>query len=438
MVQGSLFDLLLSQAYLAHSVCLTQDPGLIWLHAGADALTAAAYYSIPFALIAFALRRKDLRFRWVFLLFGAFILACGTTHLLGVVTLWYPVYWLQGVVKALNAIVSVATAVALWPLMPRLLALPSPDDLRQANAALAAEVAERQAAEQHVRSINASLERRVQDRTRGLEAANAALRASKRDSDIANRAKSDFLANMSHELRTPLNAIIGFAQAMRDGLFGPLENPRYQSYIDDIHGSGLHLLALINDILDVSKIEAGKVALDEEEVDPLAIARAVERMTRERAQDNGVRLSVDEAAWPRARVMADSRRLKQVLLNLVFNAIKFTEAGGSVTVAAARLADGGLAITVTDTGIGIAPEDLMTVLSPFGQVDTRLSRRYEGAGLGLPLSKSLMELHGGRLDLDSTPRVGTTATIVLPARRVLAADNDDRWQANAFARPAPG
>jgi PAS domain S-box-containing protein len=245
-----------------------------------------------------------------------------------------------------------------------------------------------------------------------------ALIGAKESAELANRAKTEFLANMSHELRTPLNAVIGFSEIMESELLGPLGSNQYKSYAADIHESAQHLLTLINDILDVAKIEAGAHELREEEVDPYDIVEAVERLVAERAKKAALTLEISlPENLPRLR--ADERKLKQVLLNLMSNAVKFTPENGHVSLTARREPDGGFAFVVSDTGIGIAAEDIPRAFAPFEQVDSRLSRQFEGTGLGLPLSDGFVKLHGGRLDLESEPGRGTRAIVRLPAARVL-------------------
>jgi PAS domain S-box-containing protein len=251
-----------------------------------------------------------------------------------------------------------------------------------------------------------------------LLAHEAALQKAVDAAEAANRIKSEFLANTSHELRTPLNAIIGFSEIMHLEKFGPIGNARYQEYAGNVLESAQHLLTLINDILDVAKIEAGKLELEEAPVHPAELGRQALRLVADRAQRAGVAL---EAVLPDdlPRLLIDGRKVKQILLNLLSNAIKFTPRGGCVGLSASHAKDGGFAFAVSDTGIGIAPEDQMTALTPFGQVDSQLARKFEGTGLGLPLSSALAELHGGSLELDSAPSQGTTVTIRLPARRIL-------------------
>jgi signal transduction histidine kinase len=244
-----------------------------------------------------------------------------------------------------------------------------------------------------------------------------------RQAEEANRAKTEFLANMSHELRTPLNAIIGFSEVLRDGLFGPLGNPRYTEYAEDIHASGVHLLAIINDILDLAKIDAGKLVLHESDIAIPELIEAVLPIVRGRAETGELALGVT-LADDLPHLHGDPRAVKQILINLLSNAIKFTEPGGQVTISASY-ERGTIVLAVADTGIGIAEADLPAAFSTFGQVDASLDRKHEGTGLGLPLVTALAELHGAVFKLDSTPGVGTEASVIFPSRRSIGAPISD-------------
>jgi len=227
----------------------------------------------------------------------------------------------------------------------------------------------------------------------------------------ANQSKSEFLANMSHELRTPLNAINGFSDIMKKEMFGPLGDPRYREYVNDILFSGQHLLSLINDILDMSKIEAGKMTLNTEPMIMSDMISQVLRIVRGRADENRLKLIYESAQTP--EIEADPRAVKQILLNLTTNAIKFTPEGGMVRISV-EPKSAGLIIHVSDTGIGISKEDIARLAQPFEQIDSQHSRQHEGTGLGLALSKSLVELHGGNFQIDSVVGEGTTVTFTLP------------------------
>jgi PAS domain S-box-containing protein len=259
--------------------------------------------------------------------------------------------------------------------------------------------------------------RDISDRKR----AEAELKLAKEQAELASRAKSEFLANMSHELRTPLNAVIGFSEIIKDEVLGH-DPDKYRAYAADIHASGLHLLSLINDILDLSKIEAGKAELMEGEVDVADVIRGAARLIRERADSAQIGLV---AALPASlpHIWAERRALMQILLNLLSNAVKFTPAGGTITVGARLEADRSFVIWVADTGIGISPKDIERALTPFGQVGNPLTRDHQGTGLGLPLSRALVEMHGGTLELASEPGAGTTVSVILPPRRLMTGDS---------------
>lgn len=303
--------------------------------------------------------------------------------------------------------------------------------------AIGTDITDRKRAEEKLRQSEERLQTRVQqleEAQRKLERQGedlvrlaGDLKTARDHAESANRAKSEFLAAMSHELRTPLNAIIGFSEVMGNETFGPVGSSKYLDYAKGINESGHHLLALINDILDLSKVESGMDELHEEDIAVSGLVQSVVRLTRQRAQENCVDL---ELAVPPGlpTLRADERKLKQILVNLLTNAIKFTPAGGKVTLRVWCRVDSGYVFQIADTGIGIAAEDIPKALSRFGQVDSDLNRQYEGTGLGLPLTKALVELHDGSLDLQSEVGVGTTVTVRFPAARIVPPrpDADDR------------
>jgi signal transduction histidine kinase len=280
------------------------------------------------------------------------------------------------------------------------------------------DVSERHEAERalqrHIDELEANLERSTahyREITRELHDA-------KETADTASRTKSEFLANMSHELRTPLNAIMGFSEVIKNEMFGHIAIPQYVEYARDIYSSGAHLLDIINDILDLSKVEAGKFMLSEENVAIEEVVFAVCNIIKGKADEKNLHIA-PRLPGVMPRLHADKRALKQMMLNLLSNAVKFTPKDGDVCISARVEADGGVAIVISDSGIGIAEGDMDKVLAPFGQVDSDLAREHEGTGLGVPLVKAMVELHGGTLTYDSTPGVGSVVTLRFPPERSI-------------------
>jgi len=256
----------------------------------------------------------------------------------------------------------------------------------------------------------------------------------KENAESASKAKSEFLATMSHELRTPLNAILGFSEVIQNEIFGPIGNPRYQEYLDDIINSGRHLLDLINEILDLAKIEAGKADIYEEELSIRDLIDACLRLVKERAMTSRVTITTRLDDGLRT-LCADESMLKKIVLNLLSNAVKFTPPGGEVVVEAKPDEDGALLLIIADNGIGIAEKDQGRVFEYFVQVDGALNRKYVGTGLGLPLAKSLTELHGGTILLESALGAGTTVTVRFPAERVAWQGESDQADSAAAGEP---
>jgi len=244
------------------------------------------------------------------------------------------------------------------------------------------------------------------------------LRKAKEEADFANKVKSEFLANMSHELRTPLNAIIGFSDSMNEEVFGPMGVEKYKEYTKDIYDSGTHLLALINDILDLSKVEAEAIDLSEEPINLGKVSEAVIRLIYSRALKGQVKVN-NRVAVDLPFLFADQRSVKQIIINLLTNAVKFTEPGGEVVLDAFIDEDKSFSLIVSDNGIGMDEKEMEIAVSSFGQVDSSLARSHEGSGLGLPLTRALAKLHGGTMTIKSKKGEGTKVTIQFPPERVV-------------------
>ncbi|WP_092497010.1 sensor histidine kinase [Faunimonas pinastri] len=262
-----------------------------------------------------------------------------------------------------------------------------------------------------------------------LEQSKAVSEEARRRAEASNNAKSQFLATMSHELRTPLNAILGFSELMRSEMLGPVGNAAYQDYLDDIHNSGQHLLKIINEILDLSRIEAGKRELNEELISLVAVTRDAHSLLELHARNKNIRvLEVYDRAMP--KIVVDEQAIRQIVLNLMSNALKFTPTDGEITVKVGRTQAGGQYISVRDNGPGIPENEIPVVLSAFGQSSVSIKNAEQGTGLGIPIVQALVDLHGGNFTLRSQLGVGTEAIVTLPAKRVVSPF------APAVARPA--
>lgn len=388
---GGLFEL-----YVPRRVCMFEQSDVIWLHVISDALIAAAYYSIPIALLFFVRKRPDLYYRPMFVMFACFILACGTTHVFSILAIWYPLYRLDGFVKAFTALVSVGTAIWLWPLIPHALAIPSPRQLATANESLAREVEDRKNAQSDLEAMKIHLERRVKERTAELEQ--------------ANQIKDEFLATLSHELRTPLNAILGWTQMLRLGSLTPAESAQA---LETIERNTRVQSQLIEDLLDMNRIIAGKIRLDVKTIDMVDVVDAALETIHPAAVAKEITVT-KTAHTPRALVNGDFGRLQQVVWNLLSNAVKFTPKGGRIAVKI-ESAISHVNVTVTDSGMGIHADFLPFVFDRFRQADQGTTRRHGGLGLGLAIVKHLVEMHGGSVSVQSAGEGrGSTFTVQLP------------------------
>ena len=386
LLRPGLFKTLASENFLPHAYCYLWNPKLIGLHVVSDLLIGLSYIGISVVLWYIVRRfRGDLPFHWVYVAFGAFIVACGFTHFMEVIVLWFPFYWFAGGVKAVTAIASVGTAIALPYLIPKTLQL--------------------------VETAKASAELQ-----RNLEVSNRELEVRNRELKRATELKSQFLASMSHELRTPLTAIMGFSDLLNAETAGPLtdKQKRYSQHILD---SGRHLLGLINDVLDMSKIEAGHLVL---QFQILRVSDVVnEVLTAIGPLATAKKLSVDANVPMDLKVYADRLRVRQILVNLLSNALKFTGSGGKVRIDART--EGKFAhISVTDTGMGILPEEQSAIFDEFRQVGETTKGVREGAGLGLAITKRLVEHHSGRIWVQSQLGKGSRFTFTLPINAEIA------------------
>lgn len=362
-----------TNGFMPHGYCLTWSPELLWLHVGSDALMVLSYLVYPLGIAYFVWKRKDLPYRWLYLgFFIAFIVTCASTHFMSIVTIWYPMYWLEGWLKLISSLVAFATAIAIWWVIPRALKLPTTAQLQKARE----------------------------------------------EAEAANKAKSAFLANMSHELRTPLNAILGFSNMIKKDAQFPESQRRN---LEIINRSGEHLLSLINDVLDMAKIDAGRVVLEETSFDLGGMVRDVTDMMSVRAHEKDLQLIVDQTSEFPRYIVGDEARLRQILINLISNALKFTYEGGvTLRLGTRQNSHAHLMIEIEDTGVGIAQEDQQRVFEPFVQLGDQGDSK--GTGLGLPITRQFVHLMGGSITLESTLGKGSLFRIDLPLKEAQEED----------------
>jgi PAS domain S-box-containing protein len=497
--------------FMPHGHCYLWHKDILWLNVVSDVIIALAYFAIPFALFYLVRKRKDLHFNWIFIMFATFIVACGTTHILEIVTVWHPIYGVQGLVKFVTASTSVATAIALWFLMPKAISLPGPSDLEQKNRELRAlNLRLLQSSDSKLRQViesapaglimvdkkgeivlcNAQIEslfgyrreellgKRIEmliperfredhpnhrnmyfaiPETRQMGAGRDLtglrkdgiefpveiglnpvqteegsfvlasivditerkkfardLSVAKEAAEAANSAKSSFLANMSHEIRTPLGAVLGFSELIIDPQIRPSEKA---NFVAAIRRNGELLSSIINDILDLSKIEAGKMEITTQEIALIEILTDTKTLLDLQANEKGIYLKVMVDHGVPEVITTDPLRLRQILINIIGNAIKFTAKGGvevRIQVEPRENSRAQLKFVITDSGPGISADQVEKLFAPFSQADSTTKRKYGGTGLGLVLSKRFASLLGGDVSLtESKLNQGSTFTVTI-------------------------
>ncbi|WP_446033176.1 ATP-binding response regulator [Rugamonas fusca] len=416
---GFLANFFSEDGFMPHGHCYLWTPDLLWTYVVSDSMIGLAYYTIPVAMLYFVRKRSDLQFSWIFVCFSIFIFACGTTHFLAVWTIWHPDYWVDALLKAVTAAVSIITAILLWPLVPKALQIPSMRQLNQALQDRERELAERKRVETALVALNESLELRVAERTAEVLAAQREVnellvkeRAGRKEAERVSLMKDEFLLTLSHELRTPLNSIFGWTQILdsnyedaaivRKGIEVIDRNVRLQT-------------RLIDELLDLSSIASGKIRLEMQPVELATVIGAAVESIMPAAESKHIELEyVADPAAP--LVSGDPARLQQVLWNLLTNAVKFTPRQGRISVLLEQ-AGSHMVLTIADTGEGIPEDFLPFVFERFSQADSSTRRRHGGLGVGLAVAKNLIELHGGHISVSSAGAgQGTTFCVSLPIR----------------------
>lgn len=383
-------NLFSSDSFMPHGHCYLWLPNILWLHVISDSLIAASYFSIPFALVYLLKKRTDLAYKKVFWMFGVFIMACGVTHAMNIWTIWDPLYRLDGVIKAVTAAASLATAIFLWPLIPKVLMLPSPSQLAESNKRLESEIIERKAAEAALKTTNKEL----------LE---------------AEKLKSRFVANVSHELRTPLTLILAPIESIlssRSKEATSLSEAQQRS-LRTVHNNAVRLLQMVNSLLDFSKLEDKKVEVHREPLDIVEQTKGMIEDFKPSFQAKSLRY---ELSFRPDAIYAEMDRYlyERILFNLLSNAVKFTPPNGEISVDLNYIKEE-LILRVSDTGIGIAEENQKMLFQKFRQIDNATNRRYEGTGLGLTLVKEFSELLGGGVHVESATGRGSTFEVRMHA-----------------------
>jgi signal transduction histidine kinase len=395
-----------SQGFEPHGHCYLWLPEILWLHVISDAFIALAYYSIPIALIYLIHKRRDLTYGWMVAMFGAFILLCGTTHVMNLWTVWHGTYRLEGLVKLLTAAVSIATAVALWTLIPTLIALPSPSQLEQANRALQAQIVERQQGEEALRQAHDELEMRVEARTRELLIANGALEDKAVELEEANADLAQYAYAVSHDLKTPLRGIHHYADFLYEDLEASLSDA-HKAYLDGLRRAVWQAEALVNGLLELSRVGNRDLVYQTVNLNTL-LQEIITALNMPEDVD-----IVWEGTWPTVEV--EPVLLRQILQNLISNAAKFNcTPRKRVELGWCLVGEHECELYVRDNGLGIDPRYTERIFQVFQRLHTR--QEYEGTGIGLAIVKKAVSRMGGTVHVTSTPGEGSTFWVTLPMR----------------------
>jgi signal transduction histidine kinase len=393
-----------SQGFEPHGHCYLWLPEILWVHVIADAFIALAYYSIPIALIYLIHRRRDLTYGWMVAMFGAFILLCGTTHVMNLWTVWHGTYRLEGLVKLLTAAISVATAVALWPLVPTLIALPSPSQLEQMNRALQAQIVERQQSEEALRQAHDELEIRVEVRTRELLIANSTLEDKAAELEEANADLAQYAYAVSHDLKTPLRGIHHYADFLYEDLEASLGDA-HKAYLDGLRRAVWQAEALVNGLLELSRVGNRNLVYQTVNLNTL-LQEIITSLNMPEDVD-----IIWEGTWPTVEV--EPVLLRQILQNLISNAAKFNSTPRKrVELGWCLVGEHECELYVRDNGLGIDPRYTERIFQVFQRLHTR--QEYEGTGIGLAIVKKAVSRMGGTVHVTSTPGEGSTFWVTLP------------------------